>query len=307
MSAIFARELARFGPDRPYRSPPLPAAREYCRRLALTHYENFSVASLFVPRRLHRHFHNVYAFCRWADDLGDETGGGAESLRLLNWWRKELLRGYDGRPRHPVMIALSETIQKFQIPPTPFLELISAFEQDQTVRRYQICEQLLDYCRRSANPVGRLVLYLAESFDSRRTALADHLCTALQLTNFWQDLARDYAIGRVYLPAEDCRRFGYSEADLQARRFTPSFVELMRFEVNRTREMFHWGIKLIELMPGDLQTQTELFVRGGLAILKKIEVQGFDVWRRRPKLSRLEKALLVIAAAGRKWKRSRSA
>src|SRR5262249_40937680 len=158
----------------------------YCSCLARNHYENFTVASLLIPRRLRPHFHAVYAYCRWADDLADEAGGGAEALNLLAWWRDELQRCYSGAPHHPLMVALRETIGCFRIPPKPFLDLLVAFEQDQQVKRYATYEQLLGYCKYSANPVGHLVLYLCESFDSERAALADHVCTGLQLANFWQ-------------------------------------------------------------------------------------------------------------------------
>ncbi len=207
---------------------------------------------------------------------------------------------YDGRPTHPVFVALQPTIERFRIPPQPFLDLLSAFEQDQRVKRYQKFEQLLDYCRRSANPVGRLVLYLGEAFDETRAALSDCICTALQLTNFWQDVGRDFGIGRVYLPEEDRRRFGYGDDDLAARRFTPAFAELMRFEVDRTRELFERGRPLIALTPPDLRLDVELFLRGGLAVLRKIEQSGYDVWARRPVVSKRDKFSL---AAGALWQR----
>jgi squalene synthase HpnC len=303
MTTGFATELARFGPDG--RHPPLSRAEAqvYCSRLARTHYENFSVASLFLPRHLHRHFHTVYAYCRWADDLADEAGGGAQSLALLRWWREELLRCYDGAPRHPVMLALRATIRRFHVPPGPFLDLLVAFEQDQFVKRYQTFEQLQDYCRHSANPVGRLVLYLCESFNEERAGLSDHICTALQLANFWQDVARDFDIGRVYLPEEDRANFDYSEDDLEERRFTPAFAELLRFEVDRTRELFSRGSPLVERMPLALQPDIDLFIRGGLAILDKIERAGYNVWLRRPALAKWEKALLL---GGALWRHLRS-
>jgi squalene synthase HpnC len=289
----FANDLARLGPDT-HRGPVRPAvAHAYCGRLTRTHYENFTVASLLLPRYLLRHFHAVYAYCRWADDLADETGGGARALRLLRWWREELLRCYDGKPRHPVMVALAGTIRRFAIPARPFLDLLYAFEQDQLIKRYQTYEQLLDYCRFSANPVGHLVLYLCESFDAERARLADHVCTGLQLANFWQDAARDLAIGRVYLPAEDRRQFGYSDADLRARRFTPEFASLMRFEVDRTRALFQQGLPLVGRMPAAVRGDIDLFVRGGLAILGRIEACGYNVWKRRPVLSRWQKAALL--------------
>ena len=282
----------------------LARARAYCRRLTLGHYENFTVASLLLPRRLLRHFHAVYAYCRWADDLADEAGGGDRALDLLRWWREELLACYGGRPTHPVFVALRPTIERFRIPPGPFLDLLTAFEQDQRVKRYRTFDQLLDYCRCSANPVGRLVLYLGEAFDEKRAALSDHVCTALQLANFWQDVSRDFDIGRVYLPEEDRRRFGYGDDDLEARRFTPAFAELMRFEVDRTRDLFERGRPLLDLTPPDLRIDVELFLRGGLAVLRKIERGGYDVWARRPVVSKWDQASLL---AGAVWKRAGAA
>jgi squalene synthase HpnC len=303
MSNVFTEELARFGPQRTYAAPSRADAQVYCSRLARTHYENFIVASALLPRHLLRHFHAVYAYCRWADDLADEAGGGAHALSLLRWWREELLDCYRGRPHHPVFVALQDTIQRFKISPQPFLDLLSAFEQDQLVKRYDTFEQLLGYCRCSANPVGRLVLYLSEAFDEQRAALSDPICTGLQLANFWQDVARDFAIGRVYLPREDRKRFGYSDDDLVARRFTPAFAELMRFEVDRTREFFYRGMPLVARMPEAMQGDIELFVKGGLAILRKIEHQGYNVWAQRPTLAKWEKGMLLAAALWRRLRR----
>src|SRR5262249_32129374 len=195
--AGFGQDLGRFGPDQLGKAVPLAQARSYCSRLARSHYENFTVASLLLPRRLLRHFHAVYAYCRWADDLADEVGGGPRALALLRWWREELLRCYGGQPRHPGMLALRETIQPLPIPPDPFLDLLFAFEQDQIVKRYRTYEQLLAYCRNSANPVGHLILYLGEAYSRETAELSDHICTGLQLANFWQDIARDFDIGRV--------------------------------------------------------------------------------------------------------------
>jgi squalene synthase HpnC len=303
MDAVFEQELRRLGPDAVYPVPSAADAHAYCRRFALAHYENFTVASTLLPRRLIRHFHNVYAYCRWADDLADEAGGGDRALALLAWWREELHRSYDGKPRHPVMVALRETVGRFAIPREPFLDLLVAFEQDQSVRRYATFEQLLGYCRNSANPVGRLVLYLCESFDEERAELSDHVCTALQLTNFWQDVSRDLDIGRVYLPEEDRRRFGYGDDDLAARRFTPAFAELLRFEVDRTHDLFRRGLPLVARMSGILKVDIDLFVRGGLAILHKIEEIGYDVWARRPVLTKWEKASLLLGAVWRGLRR----
>jgi squalene synthase HpnC len=296
MNNGFAAELARFGPEHLTAGVRPALAHSYCARLTHSHYENFSVASLLLPRRLLRHFNAIYAYCRWSDDIADEIGGGPRAL--------ELLRCYDGQPRHPVMVALQPTIRRFHIPPKPFLNLLFAFEQDQLVKRYQTYDQLRHYCEHSANPVGHLVLYLAEAFNEQRALLSDHICTGLQLTNFWQDVARDYAIGRVYLPQEDRQCFGYTEEDLQANRFTPAFAELLRFEVERTRELFYRGCPLVDDVPAEIQSDVELFIEGGLAILRKIEASGYDVWKKRPSLAKWEKGLLFASAL---WRHVRGA
>lgn len=303
MTWDFEAQLARYGPEGFQPAVPRPVAWQYCKRLATTHYENFSVASLLLPRRLLRHFHAVYAYCRWSDDLADEAGGGKRALDLLAWWRQELLACYEGKVRHPVFVALRETIARFRIPPDPFLDLLTAFEQDQRVSSYATYAELLGYCKNSANPVGRLVLYLCECHDERRGALSDHVCTALQLANFWQDVSRDLEIGRVYLPLEDRVRFGYPDADLDARRFTESFARLMQFEVDRTRDLFFRGYPLVDLMPGDVRGDVELFLQGGLGILKKIEQAGYNVLDRRPVLTKWDKGSLVVGAV---WRRLRA-
>ena len=297
MAWDFATELAAFGPDSP-RTPVrgLSFARQYCKYVTTTHYENFTVASLFLPRRLLCHFHAVYAYCRWSDDLADETAGGVETLKLLDWWRGELLSCYGGEPHHPVMIALRETIQRFSIPAEPFLNLLTAFVQDQHTKQYATFDQLLAYAKNSANPVGHLVLYLFECFDPVRATLADEVCTGLQLANFWQDVARDLAIGRVYLPQEDRVRFGYSDADLTGRRCTPAFLALVQFEVERTRGFFDRGEALLPLLPRAARLDVDLFISGGRAVLRAIERQGYDVWRSRPEVSKFQKAKLLAGA-----------
>ena len=302
MTWDFRRELARFGPG--YRDNPVPrtTARTYCAQMARTHGENFTVASVLLPRRLLPHFHAVYAYCRWADDLADETGGGADTLRLLDWWRSELDACYAGRPRHPVMVALRETITRFGIPPDPFRDLLSAFEQDQRVKEYDTFDQLLDYCRRSADPVGRIVLYLFECHSPDRAALSDQVCTGLQLANFWQDVARDHAIGRVYLPAEDRRRFGYRDANLRDRKFNPAFRDLLRYQVQRTRGYFDRGRALLPRVPPAVRADVDLFARGGVAVLDAIEDQGYDVWARRPVVTKRTKALLLGRAVVAHWR-----
>jgi squalene synthase HpnC len=301
MNGAFAADLAAFGPEGDYAPLTPEQARGYCARFTRRNYENFTVASVLLPRKLLPHFQAVYAYCRWADDLADETGGGPRALDLLAWWRRELLACYDGASRHPVMVALRRTIEQFRIPPGPFLDLLLAFEQDQRVQRYTTFDELLGYCRNSANPVGRLVLYLGEAFNDESAALSDDICTALQLTNFWQDVRRDLDIGRVYLPEEDRLHFAYSDADLEARRYTPAFVSLMAFEVKRTRALFARGSPLIDRVPPNLRTEIELFVAGGLGILGKIEKQSYDVWSCRPVLSKWEKAVLLMRALGHRW------
>ncbi len=297
----FAQELRDWGPARTQSAVPgLAFARAYCARVAKSHYENFTVVSALLPRRLIRHFHAVYAYCRWSDDIADETADVAQAIALLDWWRAELLRCYEGEPRHPVTIALRETIRRFHIPPEPFLNLLVAFTQDQHIKQYATFEQLLAYCRNSANPVGHLVLYLFECFDDRRAALADEVCTGLQLANFWQDVSRDYGIGRIYLPAEDRDRFGVSEEDIAARRFTPAFRDLLQFEVERTHGFFDRGEKLLPLLPREAQIDIDLFIRGGRAVLREIERAEYDVLSRRPEVSKLAKGKLLLGAATRR-------
>ena len=304
MQASFQHDLLRYGPEAHFSPPSLVQARGYCSRLARRHYENFTVASILLPRRLLPHFHAIYAYCRWADDLGDETGGGGRALGLLRWWRQQLEDCYQGQARHPVFVALSATIRQFNIPPGPFVDLLFAFEQDQLVKRYRAYDQLLGYCRYSANPVGRLVLYLSDSFNDDNAAFSDQVCTALQLANFWQDVARDFNIGRVYLPEEDRLQFGYQEEDLQARRITPGFLRLMRFEIDRTRELFYRGWPLIDRVSMEIRPDIELFIQGGLGILRKIEEIGYRVWEERPVLSRRDKVGLM---AGVIWRRVQAA
>ena len=303
MAWNFARELAEWAPTRlgTRKASGLGQARAYCARVARSHYENFAVVSFLLPRRLIRHFHAVYAYCRWSDDLADETSGGEKTLDLIDAWRQELLTCYGGTPRHPVTIALKETIECFSIPPGPFLSLLVAFTQDQQVKRHSTFEQLREYCVHSANPVGHLVLYLFECFDSKRAALADEVCTGLQLANFWQDVARDFAIGRVYLPEEDRRKFGYSEADLNGQRCTPQFRKLLQFEVERTRGFFDRGEGLLPLLPREVRVDVDLFTRGGRAILAAIERADYDIWSERPVVTKREKMRLLLGAVVRHW------
>jgi len=296
----FREELERWGPERKNPQPPPPEeAAAYCRRLATSHYENFPLASCLLPRNLHQHFYNIYAYCRWADDLADEVAGDQESLDLLAWWRGELRDCYAGRATHPVFVALSGTIREFGIPADPFADLISAFEQDQRIQSYETFDELRDYCRRSADPVGRLVLYLVRQYTPENVAYSDSICTGLQLANFWQDVARDREIGRVYLPREDRLRFGYSDEDLAARQTTPQFIDLMQFQVERARQFLQAGLPLIPRLPGRLQVDIELFARGGLHILERIEQIEYRVWEQRPVVTKGDLARLFIGCASR--------
>ena len=289
-------DLERYGPDSPSAGVSLAEAQAYCARLTASHYENFSVVTWLTPRELRPAFEAVYAFCRWSDDLGDELGDRERSTRLLAWWRGELNALFAGQARHPVYVALDPVVRAYAIPSDPFHALIDAFEQDQRLTNYTTYPELLDYCTRSANPVGRLVLYLARSFDEPRAALSDATCTGLQLANFWQDVARDFAIGRVYLPREDRDRFGVSEDDLRAGRCTPAFRNLLKFEVERARALLIQGRPLVRMVPPPIALDVDLFTRGGLAILDRIARVNFDVLRERPALTKLDKARLIGGA-----------
>jgi squalene synthase HpnC len=281
----------------PATAPSLVEARDYCERLAKSHYENFSVATWFLPKRLRQHFYNVYAYCRISDDLGDEVGDPQQSLELLDQWETELNACYAGSPRHPVFVALAETVMQFGIPRHEFSDLLIAFRQDQTVTRFETFDDILGYCRYSANPVGHLVLYLCGYSDAERQQLSDYTCTALQLANFWQDVFVDYGKGRIYLPLEDLRRFGVTGEDIAGRRATPQFVAMMKFEIERAREWFARGVPLVKMVNRELAIDLELFSRGGQEILNAIERQGFDVLKARPEISKPRKLLLVLRAA----------
>jgi squalene synthase HpnC len=303
MTLTFAEELERFGPEAKAGSISLGEAEAYCAKLARTHYENFPLVSWLLPKKLHQHFYNVYAYCRWSDDLGDEVSGSERSLELLAWWREELAACYEGECRHPVFIALEKTIREFEIPAEPFEDLLSAFEQDQVLMEYETFAELWDYCRRSADPVGRLVLYLCREHTPENVAWSDSICTGLQLANFWQDVARDFDIGRVYLPKEDRNRFGYTDEDLKARVTNAAFLDLIRFEVDRAREFLEAGLPLVPNLPGRLQVDIELFARGGLKILERIEKIGYRVWETRPVVTKFDVAKLFCGCLLKSWKR----
>lgn len=275
-------------------------AEAYTHWLATHHYENFHVVSLLLPRRLHQDFFNVYSFCRWADDLGDEIEDSAESLRLLEWWRGELRSMYEGRATHPVFVALAGTVERHSLPDTPFEDLIRAFIQDQTVTHYAAWDDLFAYCRWSANPVGRLVLGLCGYSDEERYRLSDATCTALQLANFWQDVTVDLEKNRVYIPQEAMTRHGYTMEDLEAGRMSPAFRELMRELVDVARHLFEEGLPLPGMVDRRLGLDIELFSRGGMLVLDKIEAQDYDVLSRRPAISKTERAWLLVTTLARR-------
>jgi squalene synthase HpnC len=278
-------------------APTLAEARQYCAQLARTHYENFSVATWFLPRRLRQHFFNVYAYCRISDDLADEVGDQSASLELLAQWRGELDACYRGTPKHPVFVALAESVRQFDLPKHEFSDLLIAFRQDQTVTRFPTFSDLLEYCRYSANPVGHLVLYLCGYRDGERQQLADFTCTALQLANFWQDVSLDYVKGRIYLPLEDLQRFAVSQEDIASKNNNARFCAMLEFEVERARDWFTRGLPLIEKVEGALAIDVELFSRGGQEILNAIERQGYAVLGNRPAIPKMRKLSLVARAA----------
>ena len=271
-------------------------AEQYTRWLATHHYENFHVVSFLLPKRLHQDFYNVYAFCRWADDLGDEIGDTAESLRLLGWWRDELEAMYSGHVQHPVFVALEGTARKHDLPKQLFADLISAFEQDQRVTRYQNWDELFQYCRCSANPVGRLVLRLCGYAGPERDRMSDATCTALQLANFWQDVTVDLEKDRVYLPLDVLARHGYTVADLQAGTFNPAFQAVMRDSIDVARQLFMEGLPLVKTVDKRLAFDLDLFSRGGMRVLEKIEQQNYNVLARRPAISKFERVQLLVGS-----------
>jgi squalene synthase HpnC/squalene synthase HpnD len=268
-------------------------AERYTRRLATGHYENFNVVSWLLPKRLHQHFYNLYAYCRWADDLGDEVSDPERALGLLNWWEEELRACYAGKPKHAVFVALAGTIRACGIPMEPFADLLVAFRQDQTVKRYATWDEMIGYCRYSANPVGRLVLYLCGYGDTERQKLSDATCTALQLANFWQDVSRDLKIGRIYIPLDALRAHGLEFADIEARKFSEKYTSLMRDLVARTRALFAVGMPLAASAAADLRVDIEMFSRGGIAVLDAIERAGYNTIEKRPSIGKRKQAMLL--------------
>jgi len=325
MSRDILDQLETHGPDRCPAYSEAEAA-EYVRRLAERHYENFTVASRLLPPAYRPAFHALYGFCRWADDLGDETGDPARSLELLAWWRRELDRCYAGSPRHPVFVALRPVIEACDIPRAPFEKLIAAFEQDQRVTRYETFDQVLAYCTGSADPVGRLVLYVCGYRDAAQQQCSDATCTALQLTNFWQDVRRDVLErGRVYMPRDVADRHGLDietmvtviRADAAGRddgsscaadrpspgirALQPAFRATLADLAARTWPLFTTGRELLPSLDPPIRRNIRLFTEGGEAVLRRIERAQFDTLRVRPTLGRPAKAWLLLRALVRSW------
>jgi squalene synthase HpnC len=267
----------------------------YTRWLSTHHYENFHVVSFLLPKRLHQDFYNVYAFCRWADDLGDEIGDTTRSLELLHWWRGLLGSAFAGEPAaHPVFVALRETVRRHDLPVDPFDDLITAFVQDQTVTRYDSWDGVFGYCVNSANPVGRLVLMLCGYRDEERFRLSDATCTALQLANFWQDVTVDLRKDRVYIPLHLFAKHGYSLDELFTLRFTPAFREVMRECVDEAQRLFEQGLPLVGKLDRRLALDIDLFSRGGMRVLEKIRAQDYDVLGSRPHVAKSERVALLL-------------
>lgn len=276
---------------------PLDASFDYCSRIATEHYENFPVGSWIIPKEKRRYVHAIYAFARQADDFADEKGYGEEErLRLLEDWGKRLDGCVKGEPEDPLFIALKETIERYDIPVELLKDLITAFKMDIVNKRYQKRADLLAYCRYSANPIGRIVLYLFGYKDPELQRLSDSICTALQLTNFWQDIAIDLDKDRIYLPSEDMERFGYTENELQSCTLNDSFRDLISSEIEFTRTLFRHGLPLCDRVGKGLSLELRAVWSGGMKILAKIEENGYDVFNRRPVITMLDKVKILSRA-----------
>jgi squalene synthase HpnC len=286
-------------------APTLEEARAWCKNLAESHYENFHVASWFLPKALRPHFHSIYAYCRISDDLGDEVPDRSAALALLDLWGHELDACYEGRARHPVFVALAETIRACGIPKKPFADLLVAFRQDQSVTRFANGSEVLAYCEYSANPVGRLVLYacgeVTPETQDEKFRLSDATCTALQLANFWQDVRVDWQKDRVYLPQDDMREFGVTDETIASGVATPEFRALLRHEVDYARSLFEQGLPLIGMVNRDLAIDLDLFSRGGLEILRAVEQRDYDVLSARPSIGKGTKLQLALRAVTGKF------
>ena len=282
----------------PAERPTLAEAQVWCRHLATSHYENFHVATWFLPKRARPHFECIYAFSRTADDLGDEVADRDTATRLLGEWREMLDECYEhsDASMHPVFVALQQTIIETDVPKQLFDDLITAFEMDQRITKHESLEDLIEYSRYSANPVGRLVLWVSGYRDEARALLSDKVCTALQLANFWQDVVEDWERGRRYLPADQMRRFGVTDEMITAKKFTPEFHALMQFLVEYAGSMLRDGGQISSEVDAELAVTLRLFEKGGRAALDGIIAQEYDVLRKRPSVSKITKAKLLSSA-----------
>lgn len=285
-------------------SQSIADAFAYCEKMARSHYENFPVGSLLVPKSKRKHVYSIYAFARTADDFADEGYGTkitpGERLELLDDWESQLENCFAGNTQHPIFIALAETVRTLDLPHQLFRDLLSAFRQDVVKTRYANFDEVLDYCRRSANPVGRLILLLFGYRDEHLNYLSDKICTALQLANFWQDVSVDLQKDRIYLPLDDLARFNFSEADLRAGKCDERFVNLLKFQVARTWDLFKAGRPLPKLVSGRLSFELELTWQGGTRILELIEHGGFNTLNHRPHIGKLDKIVLFLKTVARR-------
>lgn len=283
--------------DSPDDTQGLANSRKECKRIATSHYENFLVASVLLPRSLRQPFFDVYAFCRTADDVADESPDVETAIDGIAEYRTQIGRIYEGAPVSGIFIALAETIGELKLPRKPFDDLLDAFVQDQSIDRYDDESQLIDYCQRSANPVGRLVLAMAQCDNEENVQLSDQVCTGLQLANFWQDVARDFQIGRIYLPSSIMSRFGFDEemirVGVSTRTTATPVKKAIAHQCAEARKRFTAGLPLIEKVPPWLAADVELFIRGGLATLNEIEKTGYDVLRQRVRVGKLHQAWMV--------------
>lgn len=293
---IVVEDLQRFGPNVPYEPMVVGMAQKYCKSLAKRHYENFSIASLLVPSAIRQDFYNVYAYCRWSDDLADEIGNAANSIQLLEWWRSELRACFSGTAKHPVFVALKQTILNHSLTLENFEHLLDAFVQDQTVTRYRSQLDIFEYCRGSANPVGRILLQLARVKDPAALPLSDRVCSGLQIANFCQDLRQDALIGRIYLPKDLWVRFQITESEVLAGKRTDNLCLALKVWVELARTSLVSGLPLVKHTPRWLARDIQLFVRGGLSILDNIARADFNVWDQPINVSKKQKLALLLRA-----------
>ena len=298
-------DVSRGGKPMPWLDPPAgpwttERAYAYCEDFVQAHHEIYPVASRFVPAHVRPHLMAVYAFARSADDFADEPAYEGRRSEALARWEDELNRAAHGEATHPVFVALADTLERRDLPIPPFEDLLSSYRSDMDVRRYATFSALRSYTARSADPVGRLLLALFGYRQPELVRFADEISTALQLTNFWQDVAKDAARDHIYLPAEDLHFFGVSEADVKALKPTKAIRDLLRYQVARTRALYERGRPLLGMLGNDLKLELGLIWLVGTTILEKIESADYDVFTQRPAIGRRDKAL-IMAKAAKHW------